>query len=457
MRSRTVSSSERLEDATMKRILLVVTLIAMNGLALVAQGTGYTAADFKANRDKLMALAGNGIIVLPPGHAEVPYLTGLTGREVGLILVPAAIARRAPDPEVWKSTIYLPNQSPRAGVWEDRAVAYGDDVRTETGIDNTAPSSRFVGDLAKLGAITDVVYLPYQSAPVSDGPLPADLKLVDDLRRMLPSVTIKSLSPALDTLHWAKTPTEIALMRKACDITTEAYKEAARAIKVGLRELDVDGVINYVFKRTGAERATFVIVGTGPNSVILHHGATERAIQAGDLVLLDIGAGYRRVSTDLTRTVPASGTFTSEQRKIYEIVLDANKKATAVSKPGATLADVHRAAWEVIDKAGYSKYFMHGTSHPLNGGVDRTPLSNGLSMPSKYSNGYSLRDVPLVPGSMFTIEPGIYLPDKGFGIRIEDDILITETGYEVLTKSAPKEVAEIEALMKEPTAFVIKK
>jgi Xaa-Pro aminopeptidase len=240
-------------------------------------------------------------------------------------------------------------------------------------------------------------------------------------------------------------------------MTTEAYKEAARAIRVGLREFDVDGVVNYVFKRTGAERATFVIVGTGPNSVVLHHGATDRVIQAGDLVLLDIGAAYRRVSTDLTRTVPASGAFTPEQRKIYEIVLEANKKAIAVSKPGATLADVHWAAWEVIDKAGYSKYFMHGTSHTLNGGADRTPLSIGLSTPARYTNGHSLRDVPLVPGSMFTIEPGIYLADKGFGIRIEDDILITETGCEVLTKSAPKEVAEIEALMKEPTAFVIRK
>ena len=441
----------------MKRMLLAVMLIAMNGLALVAQDTGYTAADFKTNRDKLMALAGDGIIVLPPGHADVPYLTGLTGREIGLILVPAAIANKAPDPEVWQTTIYLPNRSPRAGVWEDRAVAYGDDVRRETGIDNTAPSSRFVGDLAKLGAVTDVVYVPYRSAPAIDSPLPADLKLADDLRRMLPSVTIKNLSPALDTLRWAKTPTEIALMRKACDMTTAAYKEAARAIRVGLREFDVDGVVNYVFKRTGAERATFVIVGAGPNSVILHHGATDRVIQAGDLVLLDIGAGYRRVSTDLTRTVPASGTFTPEQRKIYEIVLEANRKAIAVSKPGATLADVHWAAWEVIDKAGYSKYFMHGTSHTLNGGADRTPLSIGLSTPARYTNGHSLRDVPLVPGSMFTIEPGIYLADKGFGIRIEDDILITETGCEVLTKSAPKEIAEIEALMKEPTAFVIKK
>jgi Xaa-Pro aminopeptidase len=165
-------------------------------------------------------------------------------------------------------------------------------------------------------------------------------------------------------------------------------------------------------------------------------------------VVIDIGILYKTMGTDLTRTIPTSGQYTPEQRKIYEIVLEAQKKAIAVVKPGITLADVHRAAWEVIEKAGYGKYFIHGTSHTLNGGKPVNPLTDGLFTPHKRDFRYFAQDNPLVVGSMFTIEPGIYIPEKSLGVRIEDSVLVTEKGCEILTIGAPKEIAEIEALMR---------
>jgi len=164
------------------------------------------------------------------------------------------------------------------------------------------------------------------------------------------------------------------------------------------------------------------------------------------------------MSTDLTRTIPVSGVFSPEQRKIYNIVLKAQKRAISIVKPGVTLADVHKAAFEVIDAAGYGKYFIHGTSHTLNGGPHSRPSTIGLSLSGMFGqyrmNRYYTWDNPLVPGSMFTIEPGIYIPEKNLGIRIEDDILVTENGYEILTKDAPKEIDEIEKLMKEKTIYI---
>jgi Xaa-Pro aminopeptidase len=162
------------------------------------------------------------------------------------------------------------------------------------------------------------------------------------------------------------------------------------------------------------------------------------------------------MSTDLTRTIPVSGKFSPEQKKIYEIVLRAQKKAISIVRPGVSMADVHKVAYDVIDEAGYGKYFNHGTCHTLNGGPQWQPKNIGLTYPTDYHNMIypAALDNPFEPGSMFTIEPGIYIHEKNIGIRIEDDILVTENGYEVLTKDAPKEIDEIERLMKEETVHI---
>jgi Xaa-Pro aminopeptidase len=197
-------------------------------------------------------------------------------------------------------------------------------------------------------------------------------------------------------------------------------------------EYEVEASLEYEFRRNGAERPGFPsIVGSGPFSTILHYDKSERRMQSGDLVVVDIGAEYGGYSGDVTRTYPVSGKFSPRQREIYQIVLDAQKAALAKVKPGARISDLHQAATAYIRSKGYEKYFIHGTSHHI-----------GLEV---HDVGDTSR--PLEPNMVVTVEPGIYIPDEQIGVRIEDDVLVTPSGYRVLS-AFPKEVAEIEALVK---------
>jgi Xaa-Pro aminopeptidase len=163
---------------------------------------------------------------------------------------------------------------------------------------------------------------------------------------------------------------------------------------------------------------------------VLHYCDLDQVVKDGDLIVIDCAAAYGGYASDVSRTLPAGGVFTPEQRRLYEIVLEANLAAIAAATPGATMADVHKAALRIIAEAGYEDFFIHGIGHQLGAEVhDVTP------------------DGPLVPGMVLTIEPGIYLPDQGVGIRIEDDILVTATGNTNLTIAIPKTVDAVEAAM----------
>jgi Xaa-Pro aminopeptidase len=197
-------------------------------------------------------------------------------------------------------------------------------------------------------------------------------------------------------------------------------------------EYEVEAALEYEFRRNGAERPGFPsIVGSGPFSTVLHYDKSERRMQAGEVVVVDVGAEYGGYSGDVSRTYPVSGKFSPRQREIYQIVLDAQKAAIAKVKPGARISDLHQAAMGYIRSKGYDKYFIHGTSHHI-----------GLDV---HDVGETSR--PLEPNMVITVEPGIYIPEEQIGIRIEDDVLVTPTGYRVLS-TFPKEISEIEALVK---------
>jgi Xaa-Pro aminopeptidase len=196
-------------------------------------------------------------------------------------------------------------------------------------------------------------------------------------------------------------------------------------------EYEVEAALEYEFRRNGAERPGFPsIVGSGPYSTILHYDKSERRMQAGDVVVVDIGAEYGGYSADVTRTYPVSGRFTPRQREIYQIVLDAQNAAMSKVKPGARISDLHQAAMGYIRSKGYDKYFIHGTSHHI-----------GLEV---HDVGDTSR--PFEPNMVVTVEPGIYIPEEQLGVRIEDDVLVTPTGYRLLS-NFPKEPSEIEALL----------
>ena len=262
----------------------------------------------------------------------------------------------------------------------------------------------------------------------------------------------QTLRERLNALRMVKTQEELELLRRAIDITVEAHREAMKSLEPGMHEYEVEALVQYVFRRNGAEHPGFPsIIGSGENSVILHYETNRRRMEDGDVVVIDIGAEYHGYTADVTRTVPVNGRFSPEQRAIYEIVLRAQEAGIEEARAGRPFSAPHQAAQTVVAEGlvelgliehprQMRRFFMHGTSHYL--GLYVHDVGTGA---------------PLVPGAVITVEPGIYIspePDIdpkwwNISVRIEDDVLITDGEPVVLSAGAPKDPEEIEALMAE--------
>ncbi len=265
-----------------------------------------------------------------------------------------------------------------------------------------------------------------------------------------------TLGEILDELRETKSPEELVLLRRAIAISTAAQCEVLKLLRPDMGEMAVQGLHEYVYRRYGAEFQGYPsIVGGGANGCILHFEANDRLRLDNDLLLMDCGAEYHGYTADVTRTAPPSGTFSPAQRQIYELVLAAQEAGLAACRPGNPFSAPGRAAQEVVaqgliklgiirKKEDFRLYFPHGTSHYL-----------GLDVHDRGRYG------PLAAGQVITVEPGIYIPAGApcdakwwnTGVRIEDDVLITPTGYENLSAAAPRTVADIEALMAQPSAL----
>ncbi|RSK46445.1 aminopeptidase P family protein [Hymenobacter perfusus] len=265
-----------------------------------------------------------------------------------------------------------------------------------------------------------------------------------------------TLDDALDRLRGVKTPPELALLRRAVRISAVGQQEVMKATRPDMGEIELQGLHEYVYKKYGAEFEGYPsIVGAGANGCVLHYIANDKPKVQNELLLMDCGAEYHGYTADVTRTIPPSGKFSPAQRQIYELVLAAQEAGFAACKPGADFQAPDKAARQVITdgllKLGLiskpeeaRRYFPHGTSHHL-----------GLDVHDRGGNG------PLQAGHVITVEPGIYIPEGSpcdkkwwnIGVRIEDDVLITEKGYENLSREAPRTVAEVEAMMAKPSAL----
>jgi Xaa-Pro aminopeptidase len=283
-------------------------------------------------------------------------------------------------------------------------------------------------------------------------------------RKVRPPQTITDPGALLHEMRLVKTDAEVALMRRAADIASEAHREAMRAARAGVKEYEIEALIEYVFRRSGARGPAYnSIVGSGANATILHYVNNDAELKDGDLLLIDAGAEYEGFASDVTRTFPVSGRFTAPQRDIYDLVLDCQEQCIRMVAPGVTQDEMHTRSVEIltegmvrlgllkgevaklIEEEQYKKFYMHRLGHYL--GMDVHDVG-------AYHAGGQPR--PLEPGMVLTVEPGLYIgedaeeiPDKyrGLGVRIEDDILVTPDGFHVLTDKAPKQVAEIESLM----------
>ncbi len=323
------------------------------------------------------------------------------------------------------------------------AVCGVEEARGRYGIAATRPIRSFRKFIDSLLASTGTLYystpLAYVSDPVTGAEYGSDREARRELGRKFPSLRVKNLNNLLARLRGIKSPEELALLEKAIDATVEAQREAMKACAPDKFEYELQAVIEYCFTRAGCEYPGFPsIVGSGPNSTVLHYDANRRRMRAGEVVVMDIGAEYHGYSADVTRTIPVGGSFSPEQREIYAVVLRAQEAAIRLIRPGAKFAEVEQAAVRVINEAGYGAFLPHGVSH----GIGLDVHDGGIG-------------AELKPGMVITMEPGIYIPegaslDKKYwniGIRIEDDVLVTGDGSRVLSAGAPRTIEEIEAVM----------
>ncbi|HTY10174.1 MAG TPA: aminopeptidase P N-terminal domain-containing protein [Bacteroidota bacterium] len=275
---------------------------------------------------------------------------------------------------------------------------------------------------------------------------------VDNLKSYNLTTELRDPSAIIKKYRVIKSPAEISLMTKAAHISAVAHRQAMMSCKPGMTEYGIQAVYEYVFRRMGSEyNAYSCIVGAAENSVILHYESNRRPINDGDIVLADCGCEYHDYASDVTRTYPANGKFSPAQRKIYQLVLDAQSACIAMMKPGTAWKDVNTTADSVLlngllslgivkekNQHELRRFFPHGLGHAV--GLDVHDVNAGM----------------MVPGMVYTVEPGIYIPENAdgvdpkfynIGVRIEDDILITPEGHTNLSGEAPREIDEIESLM----------
>jgi Xaa-Pro aminopeptidase len=268
--------------------------------------------------------------------------------------------------------------------------------------------------------------------PVPD-PKPKVMQAYADTLDRSYGCKVNDLHGTLGRMREVKAADELQLMRRGIEHTAAGHARILEVLRPGMREFELKDAVEDAFRRSGSRHVAYEsIVGSGANGAVLHYPKDDRAMRAGELVVVDAGAEEQYYATDVTRTYPVNGKFTSEQREIYDLVLRAQAAGIAAARPGVTTRAIDQAVRKVIDDAGYHDAFIHGCCHFV-----------GLEV-----HDVGDYEAPLPAGAVLTIEPGIYLPQRGFGVRIEDEVLITATGAEVLTRAVIKDPGEIEQRMR---------
>jgi Xaa-Pro aminopeptidase len=409
---------------------------------------------FAERRAKLVAAVNAPIVLFGyTGHEEANpsyvfmqeenfyYLTGHNEEGAALLLVPESA-----DEKGWtgpREILYLPARDPSAERWNGPRMGPDDPgIQEKTGFARVETFAKLHDTFAALTKNYPEIYTELPG-PHDEG-YPHAANWSQWVKEAAPQASLKDISSAVGTLRAIKSPGELALIQKAVDPSIDAHFEAMKMVRPGLYEYQVAARMVDIHGYAGCETEAYApIVGTGFNSTVLHYNKLDRRIEDGDIVLLDVGGQYSGYASDITRTIPANGKFTPRQREIYEIVLGAQNAAMAALKPGMMLGgkdetSLQKIAMDYIDSHGKDKegrslgrYYIHGLSHHVGLNV------HDPSGPSR----------PLEPGMVITIEPGIYIPEENLGVRIEDDVLITPTGYKQLTARLPRSPDEIEKIM----------
>jgi len=345
-----------------------------------------------------------------------------------------------------RESLYLPEKNPHKERWNGARMAPSDPgIEARTGFASVKPFADLRATVETLAKSYSDFYtiLPYQKEL---GGYPHEKEAVDWLQMVAPQARLKDVREQVGAMREIKSPGEIAFLRQAIELSLDAHLAAMRMMRPGLYEYQIGAKMVEVHAMGGSEAEGYApIVGAGPNSTALHYDRLSRKIEDGDIVVLDVGAQFSGYSADITRTIPANGKFTARQLEIYNVVLGAQNAALAALKPGMDYCQkgsksVHKISYDYINSHGKDRngkslgqYYIHGLGHHI-----------GLNVhdPGEFCK-------PLEPGMVVTVEPGIYIPEENLGVRIEDDVLITETGYKLLSERLPRDAREIERVMAE--------
>ena len=422
-------------------------------------------------RRALMGAAGDGAILILPAATErvrsrdthYPYrqdsdfwyLTGFAEPEAVLVLVPGR--------KHGESILFCRDRDPEREGWDGPRLG-PDGVVEQLGVDDAYPIADIDDILPGLLEGRRRVHYHLGRDPEFD------LKLIGWLNRVRaqvrhgaqPPQEFLELGHLLDEQRLFKSAEEIRLMQRAADISVEAHRAAMRAARPGIHEYELQAELERVFRLHDAEPAYSSIVGAGANACVLHYRDNRAKSKAGELVLIDAGAEYRGYAADITRTFPVGGRFSREQRAIHDLVCQAQAAAMAQARPGIAYEAGHLAAVQtlsegllrlgllkgkldqVVERGDYKRFYPHKTGHWL-----------GLDVHDVGEYRLDGESRLLEPGMVFTIEPGLYIPDaadiaakwRGIGVRIEDDLLVTADGHRVLTGALERSADEVEALM----------
>ena len=380
-------------------------------------------------------------------HSDILYLSGVDQEESILLLFPEAL-----NP-LHREVLFLKETNDHIAVWEGEKLTKEHALQV-SGIQTVIWLQDFEKVFFDLMTEAETIYFNtnehYRQAVETET---REARFIKTCKTKYPAHKVAKSNPILQRIRGVKEPEELRLMQTACGITEKGFRRVLSFVQPGVWEYEIEAEFLHEFIRNRSKGFAYTpIIASGNNANVLHYIENNQQCKDGDLILMDVGAEYANYSSDMTRTIPVNGRFTKRQREVYQAVLQVKKEATALLVPGTIWAEYHKEVGKLmsselmglglLDKAdiqnenpdwpAYKKYFMHGTSHHI--GLD--------------THDYGELKTPMKPNMVFTVEPGIYIPDEGFGIRLEDDVVIQESGAPVnLMAEIPLEADEIETLM----------
>ncbi|PKN72016.1 MAG: Xaa-Pro aminopeptidase [Candidatus Cloacimonetes bacterium HGW-Cloacimonetes-3] len=396
-------------------------------------------------REKLAAALADkeAIILFAAGEANLEkfkqdnnflYVTGLQ--------IPEAIYVMYNNGPIPAEYLFIQRNDPAKEVWDGRKMS-AEEAKELSGIDHVVYLDEFSAVISMFCPAISKIWANIGSQSM-DRPLTMQLYRLSPIRERFPNIVIESITSLITPLRKIKSEWELMQLQRAIDITGKAVIDVMEGSISSMMEYELEAMMFYRMQRMGVKQWGFSpIVGSGINAATLHYKANECRIESGEVVLMDVGASYMNYSADITRCFPISGSFSERQKQIYSIVLDVQKQVIEMIKPGVELGDLNRSARDLLangmleiglidDVEDVNKYYMHSVSHFL--GMDTHDVGG--------------RSAILEAGNVITVEPGIYIPEEKLGIRIEDDVLVTSTGYCVLSQNIPKEIEELEEIRK---------